>query len=199
MSEDTLIAAFASPIFLRHCGAGDLTRQLAAGIRELAATEASDDLKRAHQGGFYTKGGLFNMSLPGIPELRQLVGAAVRDYIQRVAPANATPKIELIAWAALTQERDYQTPHVHAGANLSGVFYLEVPDKPEPQGCLDLLTPIDLQEMTFLKGFSKTYCRIQPRAGDLLIFPAYLKHIVHPFFGDGERIAVVFNASVQRS
>ena len=53
--------------------------------------------------------------------------------------------------------------------------------------------------MTFLKGFSKTYCRIQPHAGDLLIFPAYLKHIVHPFFGDGERIAVVFNASVQRS
>ena len=52
--------------------------------------------------------------------------------------------------------------------------------------------------MTFLKGFSKTYCRVRPRPGDLLIFPAYLKHIVHPFFGDGERIAVVFNAAVQR-
>ena len=80
----------------------------------------------------------------------------------------------------------------------AGVYYVEVPDKPEPQGCIDLLTPIDLKEMTFLKGDSNTHCRIVPKAGDLLIFPAYVKHHTHPFFGDGVRIAVVFNVGVSR-
>jgi len=197
MAEDTFIAAFASPIFLRHYGKSTLTGDLAEAIRGLAATQSSDDLKRAHQGGFYTKGTLLTMDLPGIAELRNVIASAVTDYVRRLVPGNERPKIELIAWAALTHEGDYQTPHVHAGANVSGVFYLTVPEKPEPEGCIDLLTPVDLQEMTFLKGFSKTYCRVQPRPGDLLIFPAYLKHIVHPFFGEGERIAVVFNAAVQ--
>jgi hypothetical protein len=32
------------------------------------------------------------------------------------------------------------------------------------------------------------------RPGQLVIFPSYLQHEVFPFFGDGERITVAFNA-----
>ena len=27
----------------------------------------------------------------------------------------------------------------------------------------------------------------------MIVFPAWLNHLVHPFFGDGERISIAFN------
>jgi hypothetical protein len=200
MTNDTLIRAFATPIMLRRCANVDnLNRILAGTVRGLALSNPSDDYKRAHQGGFYTAGTLFESTLPGIAEIRELARRGIQDYIARVNPDHPPPvSVQIIGWAAVTRERDYQTPHVHAGATLSGVYYVAVPDKPEPEGCIDLITPIDVQEMTFLSGFSKTYCRIVPKPGDLLIFPAYCKHFTHPFFGEGERIVAVFNAFVQQ-
>ena len=74
----------------------------------------------------------------------------------------------------------------------------KVPELEEPQGCIDILSPLEQQEMTFIKGYSKSHCRVCPKPGDLLIFPAYCKHFVHPFQGEGERLCVVFNAVVHQ-
>lgn len=201
MSGDTLIQAFATPIFLRkRAGAPELDAKLAATVRGLAEGSTSDDAHRAHQGGFYTKGDFFErQDLPGVQEMRQVAAKAVVDYIRQVTGRTDLPsRIQIISWAALTRARDYQTPHVHAGATLSGVYYAVAPPRPEPQGCIDFLTPVDLKEMTFLKGDSNTYCRVVPEAGDLVLFPAYLKHYTHPFFDEHERIVIVFNAHVSR-
>jgi|GEM_PF-1625131 len=201
MASDTLIQAFATPIFLRKRAGGEaLNAQLAKSVRDLAAANPSDDAHRAHQGGFYTKGDFFDMPhLPGVTDMRQIAAKAVVDYIRQATGRTDLPsRIQLISWAALTRARDYQTPHVHAGATLSGVYYAVAPPRPEPQGCIDFLTPIDQKEMTFLKGDSNTFCRVVPEAGDLVIFPAYLKHYTHPFFDDDERIVIVFNAHITR-
>lgn len=201
MAGDTLIQAFATPIFLRKgAGSDALSARLAQTVRRLAAEHPSDDAHRAHQGGFYTKGDFFEMeALPGVAEMRQVAAKASVDYIRQSTGRTDLPsRIQIISWAALTRAQDYQTPHVHAGATFSGVYYAEAPPRPEPQGCIDFLTPIDLKEMTFLKGDSNTFCRVAPEKGDLVIFPAYLKHYTHPFFDDDERIVIVFNAHVSR-
>ena len=39
----------------------ELDARLAATVRKLAAENPSDDARRAHQGGFYTKGDFFEM------------------------------------------------------------------------------------------------------------------------------------------
>ena len=197
-AQDKFIAAFATPIFLRHFGdTAELNHTLAETVRQMAHSERSSDRFRSHQGGFYSEDSFFQTKLPGAERLERLVQHAVSDYVRQLEGPNAPKlRLDLSAWVALTRAGDYQAPHVHGGATLSGIYYVEVPNVPEPQGCIDLLSPLEQQEMSFLKRYSKTHCRVCPRAGDLLIFPAYCKHFVHPFAGEQERIAVVFNATV---
>jgi len=205
MPKDIFLNAFSSPVFQRQFDdKARLNAELAATIRELEKTNATHDRYRSHQGGFYTPGGLFEEDLPGISEIQNIMENGIRQYIEQVArtgfgrkPPVSTYQIKLDAWAALTREKDYQPPHVHAGANISGTYYVAAPDKPEPQGCIDLMNPLTSQEMTFIPGGMTTHCRVIPHPGLLLFFPAYLHHTVHPFFGAGERIVVVCNAYVR--
>lgn len=207
MHKDILTQAFATPVFIRQMqDASALNKTLADMVRGLANTQKSHDLHRSHQGGFYTPGTLFEQNLPGVREVRELFRAAIRTYIDKVAETGfgrtrPIPDnwIHLQGWAALTRANDYQAPHVHAGANLSATYYVELPDKPEPQGCIDLLNPLVLQEMTFIPGANTTHCRVVPKVGMLLVFPAYARHTVHPFTGEGERIAIVCNCAVRPS
>ncbi|NER03047.1 MAG: hypothetical protein F6K17_10635 [Okeania sp. SIO3C4] len=99
-------------------------------------------------------------------------------------------------WVALTRSGDYQRPHVHTGATISCVYYVTIPDCPSPQGRIDFITPIDVQEMTFLPNFSYGRITFDPQPGGLLIFPSYLRHYTQPFYGDGDRICVVSNVYV---
>ncbi len=194
-----MIGAFATPIMVRRgVGPADLNARLTRTIRDMAANTPSDDLLRAHQGGYYSDVTFFQDAPDGAVDLQPIVAQAVTDYIRQVLGGPLRQgQVEISAWVGLHRAQDYQTPHVHAGATISGIYYVQVPSgKPEPQGCLDLLNPLDLQEMTFLRGFARTHCRVQPQAGDIVLFPAYCKHLVHPFQGDGERITVVFNATV---
>ena len=198
--NDKIIAAFATPVFLRnHQGVGELNRLLAETIREMAYSMASDDAFRSHQGGFYSDDSFLRSHHKCVAPLTHLIQNGVGDYIKRLLGAQApTVQVDLAAWVALTCAGDYQAPHVHGGAALSGIYYVEVPDLKDPQGCIDILNPLEQQEMTFLKGYAKSHCRICPKPGDLLIFPAYCKHFVHPFSGEGERLCVVFNAVVRQ-
>jgi hypothetical protein len=38
---------------------------------------------------------------------------------------------------------------------------------------------------------------VDPLPGLMVMFPGWLKHMVHPFFGSGERISISFNLYVQ--
>jgi hypothetical protein len=39
---------------------------------------------------------------------------------------------------------------------------------------------------------------IRPQSGLLVVFPAWIEHWVHPFFGSGERISIAVNIDVTR-
>jgi hypothetical protein len=38
---------------------------------------------------------------------------------------------------------------------------------------------------------------VEPMPGLMVMFPSWLKHMVHPFHGSGERISISFNITVQ--
>jgi hypothetical protein len=38
---------------------------------------------------------------------------------------------------------------------------------------------------------------VEPMPGLMVMFPSWLKHMVHPFQGLGERISISFNVTVQ--
>lgn len=99
----------------------------------------------------------------------------------------------LMGWSNVLTEGDWQGPHMHPTPyNLvSGVYYIKLPaDKPAPQGCIEFINP---HPISAHHGASTTR-RIVPREGDLVLFPPYYMHYVHPFRGSGERAIVSFDA-----
>ena len=136
------------------------------------------------------------MDLPGVRDVQNLFKRSLEDYLRELDVLQTLKQLQLQGWVALTRSKDYQTPHVHAGSTISGVYYVQFPKVEEPAGCIEFITPIDAQEMTFLKKHSRSYCRIMPKAGLMTLFPSYLRHFTHPFESDVERISIVCNAFI---
>lgn len=108
------------------------------------------------------------------------------------------PRFQIIAWINCGLASAHNTAHVHPGAELSGVLYVQVP---EGSGSIIFRDPRPQSEMSQLGqklGGSGHALRpryeIQPKAGDLLIFPSWLMHQVEPGKNRDElRIALAFN------
>ncbi len=196
----TTTPIFSTPIYLdENAGGADLNRRLQARIGTMAASDTSDDAFRAHQGGYYSAGTFFESKTPEVEEVVRLVRTGLDRYLDDLGVAATVSRTRLQGWVAHTRASDYQTPHLHAGSTVSGVYYVTVPERPEPEGCIDFITPLDAQECTFLKGRARSHCRVIPKPGSLLIFPSYLRHYTHPFQGEGTRICVVFNALIEQN
>src|SRR5262249_10542141 len=115
--------------------------------------------------------------------LYQAVQAFLPRYFQNdlVEPPK-TVDARLWGWAVIMREGDYNMPHVHPRAHLSGVYYVEVPglppdqqDEAEPGGSLVVFDPRAAASMYALRGH-RTHQSYLPAAGSLVIFPSYLMH-----------------------
>ena len=92
----------------------------------------------------------------------------------------------------------YHTVHNHPGCLWAGVYYIADGDlDPEggpSNGKLELIDPRAGVQMihidnTILHG----RYQVDPLPGLMVVFPAWLNHMVHPFVGKGERISISFN------
>src|SRR5262249_20186730 len=151
-------------------GKAPLNETLAGTVRQLAANNPSSDAFRAHRGGYYSDGSFLDSGLPGVDGVRTVIATALDAYFKALGIAHTIVRSELEGWVALTRPGDYQTPHVHADSMLSGVYYCVMPGAPEPEGCIDFITPVDAQEMSFLRGLPLSYCRVRPSEGALVLF-----------------------------
>ena len=131
--------------------------------------------------------------------MTKVIRTGLGSYFRDLGVSQTVTNVTLQGWVALTRKGDYQTPDIHRGANIRGVYYVAMANCEPPAGCIDCITPIDVQEATFLRGLSRSHCRVVPRSGSLVIFPSYLRHFTHPFKTEDERLCVVFNAFVEQS
>ena len=109
-------------------------------------------------------------------------------------------KIKIInLWVVRQLENEYNPIHYHEG-QLSGVGYLKIPKnmnqnklvknkKIKTNGTIDFING----QKNFL---SKSIYNLNPKLGDLLIFPNYLMHTAYPFNVDGERRSFSFNVKI---
>jgi uncharacterized protein (TIGR02466 family) len=102
-------------------------------------------------------------------------------------------KYALSAWANVSRQGDYNVPHVHP-STWSAVYYVSVPPEPGPDpraGGLELVDPRPATAMVGMPGqFFATRHLIKPQPGLMVLFPASIMHMVHPFRGPGERISI---------
>mgnify|MGYP002629238039 FL=1 len=123
--------------------------------------------------------------------------------IKRYLDKSGVKKIKVIKiinlWVVRQFKNEYNPVHYHEG-QLSGVGYLKIPKnmnqnklvknkKIKTNGTIDFING----QKNFL---SKSIYNLNPKLGDLLIFPNYLMHTAYPFNVDGERRSFSFNAKI---
>ena len=102
-------------------------------------------------------------------------------------------------WVVRQLKNEYNPVHYHEG-QLSGVGYLRIPKdmsqnklvknkKFKTNGTIDFING----QTNFL---SKSIYNLNPKLGDLLIFPNYLMHTAYPFNVEGERRSFSFNVKI---
>jgi uncharacterized protein (TIGR02466 family) len=161
-------------------------------------------VRRSNVGGWHSSGDLFNTDDATMKALEAaLLGVAAEMSYYRARDFNAECTIEVDfqggAWANVSYESDFNRPHIHPGFVWSGVFYVDTgPGLPrdDPRaneaGNIEFLDPRP-------GNHHSTKHVIRPRAGQVLIFPAWLSHYVNPYRGPGERISIAFNVAVKIS
>ena len=96
-------------------------------------------------------------------------------------------------------KNEYNPIHYHEG-QVSGVGYLEIPknmNQNKMVGNKKIKTNGTIDFVNGQKNFlSKSIYNLNPKVGDLLIFPNYLMHSAYPFNVDGERRSFSFNAKI---
>ena len=97
-------------------------------------------------------------------------------------------------WLVSQYKHDYNPPHTHGGT-MSGIIYLKVPkritdnlDLPDGKLSFQGWLPYKPEWLMFNQNVS-----INPKIGDVYIFPAWLSHQVYPFDFDEERRSISFN------
>jgi uncharacterized protein (TIGR02466 family) len=176
-------------------GHQDANRELGRLIRALEA-------ERPELTTDYLGGNLLTNDNPAVGWLKACINKTVVDYFRHLAmdyPIDWT----LQGWANVNRFGDYHDAHNHPRAYLSGTYYVAVPSNVAPRqgrsdvrsGCISFYDPRGAANMTAIKGdpYIEAEHTIQPRAGTILLWPAFLKHFVHPNLSQDLRISISYN------
>ena len=102
-------------------------------------------------------------------------------------------------WVVRQFKNEYNPIHYHDG-QISGVGYLQIPKNMNQNKLVKNKKTRTNGTIDFINGqknfLSKSIYNLNPKLGDLLIFPNYLMHTAYPFNVDGERRSFSFNAKI---
>ena len=182
---------------MRHAlpGADQANPLLAVLIENMDAQ--SDDMTAD-----YLSGDLFSHPHPALKWLKTCVDRAVLDYA-RATGVDYDLEWGVQAWPNLNRFGDYHNLHNHPHSWASGTYYVQVPeDSAVPAGrsdrdpnAISFYDPRPQANMLAIRNDPQVdpEHRIVPDAGDILIWPAFLHHMVHVNLSDTPRISVSFN------
>ncbi|WP_404336316.1 TIGR02466 family protein [Sphingomonas sp. MMS12-HWE2-04] len=202
------IGLFETPILHgRLTGGETLTAQLAQAIR--ARRDAADSLARSNVGGWHSATDMLDW---GGPAAAKLADFAVKTAIRMSHFDGRDARSlnwEVKMWANISPPGALNMSHAHPGVLWAAVYYVDMgtpPSGDDAGGELffeDPRFPVPLMRMP---GFRMLGIDGQPQvnerrwptqAGDLVLFPAWLRHGVRPHAGAGERISVAMNIDVR--
>ena len=102
-------------------------------------------------------------------------------------------------WFVRQFENEYNPLHIHTGARMSCVGYLKLP-KDFGKNFQQTKKVNYNGSINFIDGRrsfnSPSVHTVAPVIGDFYIFPSYLLHSVNPYYGEGERRSLSFNANI---
>lgn len=170
------------------------------------AAEQADDLGRgirSNAGGWQSRGNILTLDEPCIVKLKQMMETTIFELLGALVRKDGgerTFKLMFDSWANVCRNNNYNVVHSHPNAMYSIVYYVSSgePDQSIPySGMLELLDP---REATTYIQVPNTILDarmfITNRPGRMVVFPSWIKHMVHPFVGTGVRVSIACNVNV---
>ena len=200
----SLSMMFATPFVVHDWpDSDDLNRSLSAYVLAQEESLGEQGIVRSNAGGWQSPGNIMESREPSIRTLRtrieKLVIRLIAD-ISRDKGIKRSFKIFVDGWANINRDGDYNILHAHPNCMWSGVYYVQ-PGEPDPavpySGLLELIDPnaaanyVQVRNTVFdAKHF------IDNTPGRMLLWPSWVKHMVHPFVGKGDRVSIAYNVNL---
>lgn len=176
-----------------NTGIAEILLSMAAQNAQLTADYlANDVLHREH---------------PALQWLSQCVNQSVVEYLQHAGVRHEV-QWQLQSWANVNRRGDYHGLHNHPHSYLSGTYYVQVPAQTPDAGqrrdidpgSISFFDPRPQANMQAIAGDGEIdpELRLLPSAGTLLLWPAWLHHMVHPNAADSPRLSISFNVVLKR-
>ena len=174
-TEETLEQHFPTPVLLRsHTGIDELTNGLLRVMETASQSEANaaSSADNTTQGGYQSADGerFLDRDDAAIRTLKgQIIWPAIESYLSQVLHCDPTfTPVSISSWAVSLGAGDWQAPHFHPKEYniISGVYYVWVPDAPEPEGCLEFINP-NLNAVSIGNQPSR-HCTSPERTGDFV-------------------------------
>jgi len=118
-------------------------------------------------------------------------------YFKEATGRNPNLKLQT-SWSSITNKYEFVSPHAHPVHTVVGVYYIKT-----SENCGDLLlhdargtTDFQIFYEKDKNGNTLSYrsaYRHKPKAGELILFPAYVIHSVEPNMSDDARISIGLN------
>lgn len=165
---------------------------------------AVETVGQSVHGGTQTRWQLFDRMEPEIARLRLAVEQAVSRHMAGLPAFDPTHpllrhngrQMKIAAsWSVRFLDAGYHVPHYHPKGLISSACYFRVP----PHGALpqEGWLEIGRPPADFLMDLEPLQT-IEPKPGQLVLFPSYLFHGTRPFSA-GERVSVAFDATAAES
>jgi len=180
-----------------------LNAELQEAVMAREAEEGKNRLVRSNAGGWQSSGNLITWKEPCIDVFRRRIEKLVTNLLQeliRDMGKNRSFNLYIDSWANVNRPGDYNVVHTHPNCMFSGVYYVTRGD-PDPEvphgGLLEMLDPREAAnyvQVTDTVLDARVFFENKP--GRMLLWPSWVKHMVHPHVGEGERISIAFNVNV---
>jgi len=202
-----LSSAFGTPISIRMvAGAENINAGLAPAI--LARREKDQGNRISNVGGWQSRSDVLEWPEPAVRLLLDEVDRSVQlvSGLPNLLATRGTQSADRVAykaygWANVNASGNYNVLHMHPGNQWSVVYYIAT-GTPNPElpmnGRLELRDPRPAAQFARMPGFTSGQpLLISPAPGLMVVFPAWIEHGVHPYYGDGLRISIAINVALE--
>lgn len=200
----SLSMIFATPLVVHDWPESDaFNREFAELVLTKEKKLARKDVVRSNAGGWQSPGNLMQWPEPCIETFRQRIEKLTFNLLHvllRGDSSNRSFKLLIDAWANINRSGDYNVAHTHPNCMWSGCYYV-TPGNPDPNvtwnGLIELFDPREAANYVQVNNtILDARTLIENVPGRMLFWPSWVRHMVHPYVGDGERISVAFNVNV---
>lgn len=139
---------------------------------------------------------------PMAKALRQILESRLAAYLPEMLASRGLLEAiripdswRLESWAVVAHPSARVLPHVHASAFVSGVYYVRIPEPPEPIRSNEGSIVFSSNREFGQEGVARFVddWMLHPKEGHLLLFPSYFVHQTIPVSGDIDRISIAFD------